>query len=79
MPYSMNLHSLAACADRFYKAMVFSPGFCGTIPSTRHGPGTQRDVPAHPHGTGVRLEDDVLIRREGHDVRAREVAGDLSG
>ncbi|MGI9309804.1 MAG: M24 family metallopeptidase, partial [Gammaproteobacteria bacterium] len=55
---------------------VLEPGMALTVEPGLYISAKQRKVPKQYRGIGVRIEDDVLVTRDGHEVLTRGLPSD---
>jgi Xaa-Pro aminopeptidase len=62
-----DVHDVGSYA-RDGKPRPLEPGMVLTVEPGLYVPAAAEDVPAHCRGIGIRIEDDVLVTAEGHEV-----------
>ena len=71
----LDVHDAGAYRDRAGEPVALQPGMVLTVEPGLYLP-VDEDVPERLRGIGVRLEDDVLVTVEGHEVLTRGVPVD---
>ncbi|MCA8971372.1 MAG: aminopeptidase P N-terminal domain-containing protein [Planctomycetes bacterium] len=64
----MDVHDVGAYEDRSGKPMQLAPGMVTTIEPGLYFANNDKKVPKEFRGIGVRIEDDVLVTKNGPDV-----------
>jgi Xaa-Pro aminopeptidase len=71
----LDVHDAGGYRDRDGEPLPLEPGMVLTVEPGLYIP-VADDVPAHLRGIGIRLEDDVLVTEDGHEVLTRGVPVD---
>jgi Xaa-Pro aminopeptidase len=71
----LDVHDAGGYRDREGEPLPLEPGMVLTVEPGLYIP-VADDVPAHLRGIGIRLEDDVLVTEDGHEVLTRGVPVD---
>jgi Xaa-Pro aminopeptidase len=72
----LDVHDAGPYRDADGEPVVFRPGMVLTVEPGLYIPEDAEDVPADLRGIGIRLEDDVLVTEDGHEVLTRGVPVD---
>jgi Xaa-Pro aminopeptidase len=72
----LDVHDPGLYTERSGEAVVLRPGMVLTVEPGLYIPADAEDVPAELRGIGIRLEDDVLVTDDGHEILTRAVPVD---
>lgn len=72
----LDVHDPGLYTERSGEPVALRPGMVLTVEPGLYIPADAEDVPAEFRGIGIRLEDDVLVTEDGHEILTRAVPVD---